>query len=390
MRRVLAALLCGALLAGTGLVGPRLASAATRTTTTVSDSLASVSCPSTRFCMAVGARGANQTLPLTERWTGSRWLVTKLPSKAAGALGDVSCTSSTFCLAVGAWYSDLDMEVLRWNGAEWRTEKLPSPSSAKSEIDAVSCTSSHFCLAIVHSHGSVAEEWNGSDWKIGAKVAVLSGYAISLTALDCLSSSFCEAVGSYAATYCGPPPGYCPDMPFADAWNGTKWRAQIPASPKYSGTGSFFGVSCASVSWCIAVGDQDANTAALTEEDQSGSWTYLQLPAVAPGLVAADYLGSVACITTKLCQAAGNYTTRSGTGFLTRPVVQEWNGSGLKFVRPPAPTGVQYSSLASISCPSPKECLAVGDSSVGSENRQLGERWNGSAWSALSMPTPSA
>ena len=65
-----------------------------------------VSCPSERFCMAVGdvQAGFGEPSTLAERWNGLSWAILrtpKPPGSVGGSLEGVSCTSATACTAVG-------------------------------------------------------------------------------------------------------------------------------------------------------------------------------------------------------------------------------------------------------------------------------------------------
>ena len=67
--------------------------------------LAAVSCMSARFCLAVGATGAQDTL--AERWTGVRWSARahprREPHRVHRCWTAVSCAGSRACLAVGSY-----------------------------------------------------------------------------------------------------------------------------------------------------------------------------------------------------------------------------------------------------------------------------------------------
>jgi hypothetical protein len=73
--------------------------------------LSGISCPTIRFCIAVGATGdlAPGGSPLAAaaaRWNGSKWSTQRLPlvrGARTSVLNSVSCVSSNDCAAVGAW-----------------------------------------------------------------------------------------------------------------------------------------------------------------------------------------------------------------------------------------------------------------------------------------------
>jgi len=120
--------------------------------------LLSVSCPTSSFCIAVGTRQYTDPrtsdyyeLPLVERFNGSRWTMEPVQSPdnapqvgqlPEDQLTDVSCPTVRFCMAVGG-FSRLSTStglgvgvsgalVEIFNGRTWRTVELPSvPTSCE-------------------------------------------------------------------------------------------------------------------------------------------------------------------------------------------------------------------------------------------------------------------
>jgi len=73
------------------------------------------------------AQGRDHTV--AGQWSGSRWAILStrdFPGKDA-SLASVSCPSATFCLAVGEEYhaSRTWPLVERWNGSTWAIEPAP-------------------------------------------------------------------------------------------------------------------------------------------------------------------------------------------------------------------------------------------------------------------------
>ena len=73
-----------------------------------SNSLFSVSCTSSRTCIAVGGEsigpGGEKTVTLAERWDGTRWMIQRPPAAPSGlrdgSFAAVSCTSPKRCTSV--------------------------------------------------------------------------------------------------------------------------------------------------------------------------------------------------------------------------------------------------------------------------------------------------
>ena len=85
---------------------------------------------------------------------------------------------------------------------------------------------------------------------------------------------------------------------------------------------------------------------------------------------------SVACPQTTECLAVGT----SGGG-------QSWNGTTWSALSVPAPHGAAL--MRAIACPGPAECVAVGHyTPAGGGTHALADIWNGSAWSVSATPNP--
>jgi hypothetical protein len=71
----------------------------------------------------------------------------------------------------------------------------------------------------------------------------------------------------------------------------------------------------------------------------------------------------------------------------TQPLALRWNGKSWKAAAARAPAGSNGAYLNGVSCPSAKNCYAVGSYSSGSTlGSTLVEHWNGSAWSIVASP----
>jgi hypothetical protein len=130
-----------------------------------------VSCTSSRACVAVGeyfpflARPVSRTL--AERWIGTSWSILRTPNtrRRVNELDSVSCVSSRACMAVGTTPVPGRFQPLvdRWNGTRWSLEPTPGPvvvGAVGVWLQAVSCTSSAICTAVGSwsARGGVAEQ----------------------------------------------------------------------------------------------------------------------------------------------------------------------------------------------------------------------------------------
>lgn len=126
--------------------------------------LASVSCPTSTFCMAAGTadpQGNGDPTPITERWGAGRWsavrtglpkLPTLPPNVPNGVLDGVSCSTPDSCLAVGQLEKERGQQTLEayaalWNGKSWDRQEL-QPTAGEPTLLSVSCASAAACTAV--------------------------------------------------------------------------------------------------------------------------------------------------------------------------------------------------------------------------------------------------
>ncbi len=102
------------------------------------------------------------------------------------------------------------------------------------------------------------------------------------------------------------------------------------------------------------------------------------------GADASRFLG-VSCSSPRACMAVGQFGPAPLSG---AALAERWNGSAWSIVPVPSPAGAQQSALAGVSCTSASACVAVGEY-AGSDHigRAYAAHWNGSAWSVASIPT---
>ena len=108
-----------------------------------------VACPSSAFCIGVGAKSFNEVphpkRAFAESWDGSKWAIVTAPhpeGATASTLENVSCTSSTACTAVGFYIVEGVEKTLveRWDGAKWSIQASPNVPSVPNLLEDVSCT----------------------------------------------------------------------------------------------------------------------------------------------------------------------------------------------------------------------------------------------------------
>ena len=311
----------------------------------------------------VGATTILTAPPAGASSTGS-WTVSAPPSVAEtpNELSGVSCVSSSFCVGVGSAGSNTSAGqvstvesplVESWNGSTWSVMSTP-PTTSPYGLNAVDCVSTTFCMAVGNPDGTdsgsvLTELWNGSAWSIVAAPGVGPPVNTDFTSVSCASTRFCAAVGSWGDGV--------PGESVMDIWNGTAWRLASPtAGVSNNLVASLQGVSCTSSTFCLGVGDAYATYPAqggLVYVASVVMWNGSNW-SVAPGGGPNQSLFGVSCVSSTSCVAVG-----SGNFYLSSSVIADWNGTSWSEVTPPS-QGSTY-SLSNISCQG-ANCVAVGES----------------------------
>jgi hypothetical protein len=310
-----------------------------------------VSCPSSRICIAVGAyendRLGTRSV-LAERWNGTRWslLPAAMPRKATnGELVSVSCPSRRFCMAVGSFFVKGTWVGMaeRWNGVKWAIQRMPAPDGPVSPYG-VSCTSARACTAVGTPNGygpGAAERWDGTRWS-----PQYVDPSVELLGVSCPSSRACTAVGATETSST------------AERWDGTSWTTEPSPAPN-NDLSEYLAVSCPALGTCTAVGlykEPRAHWKPLAGAWNGESWSVQPTPD--PPGPRTSRLSSVSCVSASACIAVGFYAFNAPGA--RRTLAERWNGTRWSIQRSPTPPGAKRSSLSSVSCPSSRTCIAVG------------------------------
>lgn len=308
-------------------------------------------------------------------------------------LKDVSCPSAGNCVAVGAYVNSTSgntaVAAQRWNGTSWTPITPPAPAGTYSELQGVSCLSTTNCLAVgsalpaANSARPLIMKWNGSAWsEVSAGSQVPAGFQNYLNDISCPTASSCEAVG-YSAPASGP------TKPLAMHWDGSVWTVRTSAVPNRSGgepaqeSSSLEAVSCASATSCKAVGKLRSSvggTVAMRPvlERLSGSeWLTETADLTQPPEMATQsdiWLEGVSCPAANACVAVGS-AAQGLTADPRNSFVQRWNGTKWSAEWPPTleEESAGPMGLYDISCVSVNSCRAVGFD-------RRGMSWTGSEW----------
>lgn len=317
--------------------------------------LLSISCPTSTFCMAVGYWSVEsptyETQTLIESWDGSTWSLDSSPELISSYLYGVSCSAPTSCMAVGYSSSNyVDQQTLAesWNGSQWSISPTPSPSPTSGQLEGVSCTGPSSCIAV--GPGTLVESWDGTNWSIVSSPS--EGNNSDLDSVSCNSAAQCQAVGYYINST----DSY---QTLAETWNGSTWSITSSPSPGRGHNTELFGVSCPTVSSCVAVGFYGRTYKSLVESWNGGTWSVV--PSPNPTSLETELFG-ISCRKSNDCVAVGGYYPGTGS---EHTLVESWNGSGWSITSSPSPQGSNNAvspipELDGVSCSKSRACVAVG------------------------------
>ncbi len=346
--------------------------------------LEGVSCTSLAWCMSVGfVTDGSVTTPLTETWNGKQWSLHPAPAPT-GATGSgllaVACSAESACEAVGE-YTVAGGKVLSlaesWDGTRWALQQVPGPAGATgSKLLGVSCPAPTSCVA-VGGYGdsageglTMAEAWDGSNWRVEATPNPAGDTGAGLAGVSCTSVASCTAVGDYDDSGGG-------SQVLAERWNGQSWSIQPTPDPATASHAGLASVSCTAVN-CIAVGTSGSSPlapTALSEVWDGARWTIEPAPGPA-GSTGSSLLG-VSCAA-GACTAVGSF--EHGTNSVGVPLVEHWSGTGWSSAASASPPSASISRIAALACAPNGACTAVGTAETGAgATAPLVESWSGSA-----------
>lgn len=335
-----------------------------------SSSLGAVSCASLSACTAVGgytdAQGNYQFA--ADRWDGSTFSVESIPSPpdaSTGGFTSVSCPTTKACMAVGyvaPTDETADAFSEGWDGGSWGLIPVPLPAGESyGALDSVSCASLTDCVAV---GGGLIEQWNGSGW-----TAQALGVDGELNGVSCPSTTSCTAVGEALVSN---PAGYLglSDVALVEQLHGTTWSGQELPLTAGAQSDTLNGVSCPAAGVCVAGGVSSFPT--------SNPINYAVSPLVALGngtnWSKSNDLGLTLTPTTDLvnpaliscpsvtsCSATGGDSGGPSPSFT---VLQASPSGVTDDIAPPLPGG-DTASPSGLSCPAPSACVLVGTSELG-------------------------
>ena len=344
-----------------------------------------VSCAGASDCTAVGyANPSGSDKTLVEHWNGTAWSIVASPNPAGATLtklSGVSCVTAPSCTAVGVSYSATAVSTLVLQWPSWAVAASPNPTGATgSRLNAVACVSTIDCTAVgtfstAGFHKTLVERWNGTAWAVVVSPNPAGATDSELMSVSCTSASNCDAVGF--STISGVPKS------LVERWNGTVWS--IVASPNPSGAtnSKLYGVSCATIILCQALGASVSGGSTRTLAEQWNGTRWSIIASSNPSGASVTRLSGVSCAGASLCRGVG-FSIASGS---VRSLTEVWTGTTWSIVASPPPVGATASSLLGVSCAG-ATCHTVGSTTIAGVHKTLTEEWTGSSWSIATSAKP--
>ncbi len=338
----------------------------------------------TTACFSVGketASGGNSA-PYIQLWNGSTWAnqTAAVPAEStAGELQSVDCFpelifEKLFCFAAGSYTSGGVTRVLIENSTvngNWSLNTTEHPEGAsESAFRGISCRVSLLtaCMAVGYSVKSgvktaLVEKLSESQWTVQAIPTPAGATSSELHGVDCPTTTFCMAVGSYALSLSEP------QWAWSATWDGSAWTLRTVSKPASSLRSTLLDVSCSNASSCTGVGGyRNSSNVQLSfvQRWNGSSWSHQSSPN--PAGSTNTVFQNVSCVAGAPCVAVGDWNN----GKMWQPMAQEWNGSAWALDTTPTPEGATFSLLEGVACRT--GCLATGwYTDSGGKNKTLGE-----------------
>ena len=209
-----------------------------------------ISCPAVGSCVAVGSYtpGGSVASPqdLIETLASGTWTASApvTSTSVTSTLTSVSCPSTISCFAIGSTlsFSNSSNAVLQLSGGTWS----PITAPATGTYTGISCLGTAFCVAVA-AYGQVAL-YEGETWAVSTLTVPNSTFYPLLNGVVCTSDNSCVAAGSYLAYQQSGN-----HAPLVAEFNGTTWTLTGIPQPSYSDA-PLNGISCPSTGNCVAVG----------------------------------------------------------------------------------------------------------------------------------------
>jgi photosystem II stability/assembly factor-like uncharacterized protein len=244
----------------------------------------SLSCPNSTTCYMVGMdlNGVSAPIDVTTN-SGATW--TPETSGVAGNLNAIQCFSATNCIAVANGGTIIETT----DGATWSA----MTSNTTASLVGLSCTDANDCYA--SGTGGTVDVLSGGTWT-PATVSAAAGNLLS--GISCADTTDCVATGAESMTIA--------------TTDGSTWTQQLGGGVPASGTGqAVFAMACPSANECLAVTNTaSGNATPYVIRTLDGGQTWVRQTVTG----ATASLNGISCVSVSVCVAVGSAPSSSAPG----------------------------------------------------------------------------
>jgi hypothetical protein len=336
--------------------------------------LSELDCQAVDRCVAAGTHQPPDGDPATSqsrllRWTAAGWQpidTSALPIDDPTALACLE-SGTTACLVTGFHYTAERRTVVVVNVGDTAATVDPQPVPDTEPLD-LACAPAPGCIAVGRGGRDNgfprALQRRGPVWEPApATTYATAVVGAELTRVSCATSQVCVAVGRDAPTGANPPLG----TSFVMRWDGRAWTRVV--DPDLPGrAGRLVGVSCPTPTFCVLAGgvtQADGQTVPRLWVGDGRSWSVTAIEAGGADLTA------VSCASASFCVAVGpDHALR-------------WDGTAWTSILPaPEPTDDQWLHRnRAVSCGAPDRCVSTAAGPAGEFSHV--DRWDGTRWTRV-------
>jgi hypothetical protein len=218
---------------------------------------------------------------------------------------------------------------------------------------------------------ALVEHFDGGQWRVTPTPAVSGGSR--LNAVDAVSANDVWAVGLRSGDN-GP-------RTLIEHWNGRRWSAVPSPNDTNFDSNALYGVVAISANDVWAVGEKSSEFSfPLVMHWNGRAWRIVTVPEP-PISDNGSALRAVTALSATNIWAVGN-----------NRLIEHWDGRAWRIVAAPdpAPEPDTATTFLAVSARTARDIWLVGSTSDGVRVRTVTEHWDGSAWSIVASPNPSA
>ncbi|HEV2375041.1 MAG TPA: hypothetical protein VGS19_23135 [Streptosporangiaceae bacterium] len=321
--------------------------------------------------------------------TCGAWSIVASPNvgSADNTLNGVATVSAKNAWAVGSSTNTVTSVAStlteHWNGTRWRIVPSPNAGSAQNLLQAVAViphTNQLWAVGYFISGGGPLQTL-AERWD-GTDWDVVPSPNVGTGSNSLGAVVALSATDAWAVGASSETPSS--SQALIEHWDGTTWS--VVSSPTLTGNVNLAGLTAVrSTSQLWASGG--TGNATLTEHFDGTSWSVVPSPN-APGSTGGDFLYGTRAVAASNVWAVGS-TGSGGNPVLT--LTEHWDGTSWSVIPSPNPSAVGNVLFAVAPIPGTTQVWAVGEE--GSANpgpfQTLVERWDGTSWSVVTSPDPS-